>query len=44
MKFADWCATIKISNSVEYSVLQLLQFNVVSVHHIATGGLGISHI
>jgi hypothetical protein len=39
----DWCAPVKISNSTEYSVLQVLQFQEVSACRILPGGAGLSH-
>jgi hypothetical protein len=44
VQFTDWCAPVKISNRVEYTVLQALQFHGVSVRRILPGGTGISHI
>jgi hypothetical protein len=43
MQFADWCSSPKISSSVEYSVLQALQFQEASGRRIPPGGTGISH-
>jgi hypothetical protein len=43
MKFAGWCAPVKISNSAEYFVLQALQFQEVSVRLTPPGGTGVSH-
>jgi hypothetical protein len=43
VQFVDWCAPDKISNSLEYSVLQALQFQEVSVRCVLPGGTGISH-
>jgi hypothetical protein len=43
VQFADLCASVKISNSAEYSVLQALQFQKVSVRRMLPGGAGINH-
>jgi hypothetical protein len=42
VQFADWCASVKGSNSAEHSVLQALQFQVMSVHRILSGETGLS--
>jgi hypothetical protein len=43
VQFLDWCAPVKFSSSAEYSVLQALQFQEVSVRRIFQGGTRISH-
>jgi hypothetical protein len=43
LQIADWYAPVKIFSSAEYSVLQALQFQKVTVCHIFPGGTGVSH-
>jgi hypothetical protein len=43
VQFADQCAPVKVSSSAEYSVLQALQFQEVSIGQILPGGTGRSH-
>jgi hypothetical protein len=42
VQFADLYAPVKISNSAEYSLLQALKIQGVSVRRILLGGIGIN--
>jgi hypothetical protein len=39
--FPDWCATVKISSSEDYSALLALQFQEVGVRRVLPDGTGI---
>jgi hypothetical protein len=44
VEFSGRCASVKISNSTKYSVLQALKFQEVSVSRILSGGTGIADL
>jgi hypothetical protein len=43
MQLADWFASVKVPSSAQFSVLQELKVQEVSVRRMLAGGTGVSH-